>query len=171
MPRGSEGKKSAGRSGGKTASRAARGTSAKRTTGAPKKVATMQRQPARSTARATAHTTTDHDEIRQWAEERGASPACVRRTGGDGDVGMIRLDFPGYSGAQSLEHISWDEWFQKFDESNLALVYQETTARGQKSNFNKLIGRETADKRAQGETKASRRHPERATKSSRKKAA
>lgn len=172
MPRGSEGKKSAGRSGGKTASRSARGTSAKRTTGAPKKVATMQRQPARSTARATAHTTTDHDEIRQWAEERGASPACVRRTGGDGDVGMIRLDFPGYSGAQSLEHISWDEWFQKFDESNLALLYQENTARGQKSNFNKLIGRETAEKRASGQSKASRRHPERETKSAgRKKAA
>ncbi len=76
---------------------------------------------------------------------------------------MIRLDFPGYSGAQSLEPISWDEWFQKFDESNLALLYQDTTARGQRSNFNKLVGRETAEQRARGNTKASRRHPERAT--------
>jgi hypothetical protein len=57
---------------------------------------------------------------------------------------MIRLDFPGYSGAQSLEQIEWDEWFQKFDESGLALLVQETTARGQKSNFNKLVSRETA---------------------------
>lgn len=87
----------------------------------------------------------DHDEIQQWAEERGARPACVRGTGSGGeDVGMIRLDFPGYGGEQSLEHIEWDEWFQKFDESGLALLVQNKTARGQKSNFNKLVSRETA---------------------------
>src|SRR5690242_12372577 len=101
-------------------------------------------------------TTTDHEEIRQWAEERGGRPACVRGTGGGEDVGMIRIDFPGYSGADSLEEISWDEWFQKFEESNLALLYQETTAGGQQSNFNKIISREAA----QGKV-ASRRHPER----------
>ena len=44
----------------------------------------------------------------------------MRRTGGKGDIGMIRLDFPGYTGADSLEHISWDDWFDKFDESGLA---------------------------------------------------
>ncbi len=44
------------------------------------------------------HTTTDHEEIRRWAEERGARPARVRRTGRDGDPGMIRLDFPGVRG-------------------------------------------------------------------------
>jgi hypothetical protein len=89
-------------------------------------------------------TTTDHEEIQNWAEARGAKPACVKRTGGKGDVGLLRLDFPGYSGADSLEHISWDEFFEKFDESNLALVYQEKTAEGAQSNFNKLISRETA---------------------------
>jgi len=47
---------------------------------------------------ASARPLTDHDEIRRWAEERNAKPACVRRTGGGNDVGMIRLDFPGYSG-------------------------------------------------------------------------
>lgn len=100
---------------------------------------------------------TDHDEIRRWAEERQASPACVRRTGGNGDVGMIRLDFPGYSGQQSLEHIDWDEWFQKFDESNLALLVQDELASGGSSNFNKLIGRETANARSEGNYRASRR--------------
>ena len=57
---------------------------------------------------------------------------------------MIRLDFPGYSGEDSLEHISWDEWFENFDKNRLALLIQEKTARGQKSNFNKLVSRETA---------------------------
>jgi hypothetical protein len=58
---------------------------------------------------------------------------------------MIRLDFPGYSGAGKLEPISWEEWFQNFDQNQLALVYEETTSQGQQSSFNKLIGRETVD--------------------------
>ncbi len=87
--------------------------------------------------------TTDHDEIRRWAEERGATPACIRNTGDRNDVGIIRLDFPGYSGEQSLEPIDWNTWFQKFDEQGLALLHQKATANGQKSNFNKLISCET----------------------------
>src|SRR5581483_8086125 len=93
---------------------------------------------------ASSRTTTDHDEIRQWAEERGGRPSCVRNTGGRGDIGILRLDFPGFSGEGSLEEISWDEWFDKFDERGLALLFQETTAAGQRSNFNKLVSRETA---------------------------
>ena len=84
---------------------------------------------------------TDHDEIRRWAEERRGKPACVRGTGGGGDTGMLRIDFPGYSGKQSLQPISWDEWFEKFDEKQLALLYQHKTKGGQKSNFNKLVAR------------------------------
>lgn len=86
----------------------------------------------------------DHQEIREWAEARGAKPACVKRTGGKGDVGMIRLDFPGYSGEESLQAISWEEWFEKFDNNHLALIVQETTAEGRPSNFNKLVKRGAA---------------------------
>ncbi len=87
--------------------------------------------------------TTDHDFIRQWAEERGAHPAVVKRTQGKRGPGVLRLDFPGYSGEGSLEPIEWDEFFQTFDEHKLALVYQDTTASGEKSNFNKLVRRES----------------------------
>lgn len=68
----------------------------------------------------------------------------MRGTDGGEDVGMIRLDFPGFSGEGSLEVIEWDEWFQKFDDSGLALLVQDETAGGQRSNFNKLVSRETA---------------------------
>src|SRR6184192_3149487 len=98
---------------------------------------------------AAARPLTDHDEIRQWAEDRGARPSRVSGTGVAEDVGMIRLDFPGYSGGESLEEISWDEWFDNFDDRNLALMVQDETASGEISNFNKLVSRHTAEETAE----------------------
>ena len=94
----------------------------------------------------TSHTTMDHDEIRSWAEERGGKPSCVRGTGKKGDIGLMRIEFPGAPNANDdqLEEISWEDFFEKFDERGLALVYQAETAEGQKSNFNKIITAETA---------------------------
>lgn len=79
----------------------------------------------------------------------------MRGTGGGEDIGMIRLDFPGYSGEGSLEPIEWEEWFEKFDENGLALLVQETTARGQRSNFNKLVSRATAERGNRGRKSSS----------------
>jgi hypothetical protein len=98
---------------------------------------------ARSSASARA--LTDHNEIRQWAEQRDAQPTSVKGTGGNDDVGMIRLDFPGYSGQGSLEPIGWDDWLSKFDESNLALLVQDERTDGQISNFNKLVSRDSTE--------------------------
>jgi hypothetical protein len=112
-----------------------------------------------------ARITTDHDEIRKWAEERGGRPATVRSTHGQGrgksGAGIIRIEFPDAPNSKhdALEEISWEEFFEKFDESDLALLYQEETAGGEKSNFNKLIGRETAEAREHGASHASRHHP------------
>jgi hypothetical protein len=92
---------------------------------------------------ASAQPIVDHDRIREWAEERGARPACVKGTGGRGDTGMIRLDFPGFSGAESLRRISWEQWFDAFDRNHLALIVQDKTMRGQQSNFNKLVSRDS----------------------------
>lgn len=107
---------------------------------------------------ASAKVTTDRETIRKWAEERKGKPSCVRGTGGKGDIGMLRLNFPGYSGEDSLEEISWDDWFEKFDERGLALLYQEKTAEGQQSNFNKLVSRETAEERGESASKGKARH-------------
>lgn len=84
---------------------------------------------------------TDHEEIQKWAEARRAKPAAVKSSASEGDVGIIRLDFPGYSGEGSLEPISWRQFFEKFEESQLALVVQDTTSDGEQSNFNKLVRR------------------------------
>ena len=93
---------------------------------------------------------TDHREIRRWAEERRARPAAVRSTLNDDYIGMIRLDFPGYRGKDSLEEISWDEWFEDFDDRNLALVVHDEAADGELSNFHKLVRRETTEHYSEG---------------------
>jgi hypothetical protein len=86
-------------------------------------------------------TTTDHDEIRRWVEERGGKPARVKETGRDGDPGVLRIDYPGRGEDDRLEHISWEEWFDAFEENRLAFLYQEETAEGDESRFSKLVSR------------------------------
>ena len=87
-------------------------------------------------------TTTNHDEICRWAEARGGHPAAVRDTGDGGDPGILRIDFG--EPEESLEEIPWDEFFRKFDENNLAFLYQEQTEGGGESRFNKFVSRENA---------------------------
>jgi hypothetical protein len=84
--------------------------------------------------------TIDHETIRRWAEERGAKPSVVQAAEEEGS-GMIRINFPGYSGKETLKEISWDEFFRIFEEKKLMFVYQERT-KGNRSNFNKLVSRE-----------------------------
>lgn len=78
--------------------------------------------------------TTDRQVIQRWAQQREAAPATVPGTEHDGHVGVLRLDFPGYGG-QQLQHISWDQWFDTFDQRGLNFIYQEKSANGRPSNF------------------------------------
>lgn len=90
-----------------------------------------------------AKVTTDHRLIRQWVEARGGHPATVKRTKRGDDPGILRIDYPGYSGEQELEPIDWDEFFDKFEASGLAFVYQDKTADGKLSRFSKLVSRDS----------------------------
>ena len=87
------------------------------------------------------HTTTDHETIRQWVENRGGKPAAVARTSGGKDVGILRIDFPEVGRAEALEELSWDEFFDKFEEKELAFLYQDETKDGKVSRFSKLVSR------------------------------
>ncbi len=93
-------------------------------------------------------TTTNHDEIRRWAERRGGVPSSVKgteRNKGKADhAGILRLDFEPRD--EGLEEISWDEFFEKFDKEKLAFLYQDETSGGETSRFHKFINRSTAAK-------------------------
>jgi len=40
--------------------------------------------------------------------------------------------------------MTWPNWLKAFDQNNLAFLYQERTAAGKPSRFNKLISRDEA---------------------------
>ena len=93
----------------------------------------------------TSKTTTNHNEIQRWVEERGGHPARVKGTENKKSAGVLRIDYPGYSGEESLEPITWDEFFDGFDENDLAFLYQDKTADGKQSRFSKLVSRNTTE--------------------------
>lgn len=80
------------------------------------------------------HTTRDHDTIRTWAEARDGHPAKVD-TGGKG--GILRIDFG--EPEENLTRIDWDEFFRIFDDNGLEFLYQDETAGGDTSRFNKFV--------------------------------
>ncbi|MEA3003921.1 MAG: hypothetical protein QOH81_2709 [Sphingomonadales bacterium] len=85
-----------------------------------------------------ATTTTDHDEIRRWAEARGGHPARVRGTE------ILRIDFDERRGDddEALERIGWEEFFDIFDRERLAFLHEDRTEDGKQSRFNKFVRRD-----------------------------
>jgi hypothetical protein len=89
----------------------------------------------------------DHDEIRRWVESHDGHPAQVRGATVGRGAGLLRLRFPsddggnGGDGGDDLEPISWDDWFAKFDEAGLALLYQQRKTDGSECTLTKLVHR------------------------------
>lgn len=81
-------------------------------------------------------TTTDHQEIKKWAEARDGHPARVQ---GQGEGGILRIDFG--EREDSLEPLDWDTFFEIFDDNDLAFLYQDKTESGGTSRFNKFVDR------------------------------
>lgn len=86
-----------------------------------------------------ARRTIDHDEIRAWTEARGGRPARVKGTAQDDHDGVLRIDFDGPD--EKLEPISWEDFFDVFEDRELALLYQDETEGGRVSRFSKLVAR------------------------------
>lgn len=87
--------------------------------------------------------TTSHDVIRAWADERDGLPATVEATEHDGHLGVLQIDFAHDDGA--LREVSWNDWFETFDDRRLNFIYQETKSDGTQSNFFRLDNPERED--------------------------
>ena len=79
----------------------------------------------------------NHNEIREWTEERGGFPAAVTDTREmNEETGIIRIAF---NKDDNLENISWDEFFDKFDKNNLAVI---VSANDNTDQLNKIVKRD-----------------------------
>lgn len=91
-------------------------------------------------ANSDSQTTTDHKKIQEWAEAREGKPAVVESTAKNGG-GLLRINFPGYA-EDNLKNISWEEFFEIFDENDLQFLYQEETKDGGESRFFKFVNKD-----------------------------
>lgn len=80
-------------------------------------------------------TTKDHDTIRRWAEERGGKPTMVEGT----QILRFNFDEPGGDDDDKLKEVSWEEFFEVFDDSDLSFLYSDETQGGKTSRFFKFI--------------------------------
>ncbi|HET7315749.1 hypothetical protein [Salinisphaera sp.] len=88
-------------------------------------------------------TTTDHETIQRWIEDRGGYPATVRGTAGSAEHGgVLRIEFPDHGGTpDELRQLDWHDFFAKFEHENLAFLYQNQTKDGHTSRFCKFVER------------------------------
>ncbi|SJZ85303.1 hypothetical protein [Novilysobacter spongiicola] len=92
------------------------------------------------TAKHEAKTTINHEEIRRWAEARDGVPVSAKGVDEDGDeIALLRISF---RDDPALKRISWDEFFERFEDDDLAFLYQEQTADGKRSRFFKMVERD-----------------------------
>lgn len=95
-------------------------------------------------------TLTDHDAIRDWAAARAGQPAMSDPpTGLEQTEPVLRIVFgqqpyqdhdEGADRPGGVTIVDWDEWFQTFDERQLALVVHADVP-GQREQFHELIRR------------------------------
>lgn len=83
--------------------------------------------------------TSDHSKIKQWADDRNAKPACYKCSSRSS---LLLFRFPGET-EEAVINLSWEEFFEKFEEHKLAFLYQDMNDRGKKSRFNSFIKKET----------------------------
>ncbi|RPI82030.1 MAG: hypothetical protein EHM41_19370 [Chloroflexi bacterium] len=77
------------------------------------------------------YVTIDHHQIKKWVHERSGWPAmkASRFTVRESDK-VLSIGFTGCENDELLIPISWEEFFKKFDEQNLAFMYEDQDASG-----------------------------------------
>ena len=97
-------------------------------------------------------TTIDHQTIQNWAEHYKGVPQLIDYPNAGKDSQGLRIDFPGHTDDNDLtdEHgvirkISWDEFFQRFENLELAFEYLETVDTEQAANSYRFLKRNIAE--------------------------
>jgi hypothetical protein len=79
--------------------------------------------------------TTDHAEIRHWAEKHHAVPTEILPAHVNHEPLVLRIMLPQMaSNRQDIRVLTWDEFFSKFDLLGLTFVYDNNS-----SGYNELL--------------------------------
>jgi hypothetical protein len=79
--------------------------------------------------------TTDKKAIKEWIEERKGWPAVQIKTNGNRKENILWVGFPEASTHKNLQKITWEEFFEKFDQEQLTFLYQDASLNGEQSQF------------------------------------
>lgn len=88
--------------------------------------------------------TIDQAEIREWIEAHSGVPAVLKEVSedeGEESDDMLHISFD--PNDPDMEEMEWDEFFERFDNDNLALVYDDLTPKGTVPDF-ELVDRDRA---------------------------
>jgi hypothetical protein len=85
-------------------------------------------------------------------EARGGCPARVKGTGRGTNPGLLRIDYPGFRGQESLEPITWQQFFKGLDENDLVFVYQNNMRAAAQSRLSKLTAEDGSRSRSKTST-------------------
>ena len=71
--------------------------------------------------------TSDHAEIRRWAEKHSATPAEIKPFVFDSVPSIMRFLFgeAGVTGTPDLHPITWESFFARFDLLHLVMLYDD----------------------------------------------
>lgn len=70
-------------------------------------------------------TTTDHALVRTLVEDRDGYPAHLAKSEGQGDSGLLQVGLADADESGDLKEISWEQFFEEFEEKDLAFAYRE----------------------------------------------
>ena len=70
-------------------------------------------------------TTTEHALVRKLIEDREGYPAHLQASEGQGDSGLLQVGLTEENEGEELKEPSWEQFFEKFEEKDLAFAYRE----------------------------------------------
>lgn len=73
--------------------------------------------------------TRDHDQILDWAQRHGATPAQIYPLKFDGQPAILYFLIGGVTDAPDLHPITWDSFFAQFDLLELSFAYDDFSPR------------------------------------------
>jgi len=90
-------------------------------------------------------TTIDHEQIRDWVEERTGKPAKLQLDLDQEEIiiddnnTLLRIKFGDEK--ENLVEITWGEFFDQFEKDNVAFLYEEKTSDQKLSRVCKFVDR------------------------------